>query len=329
MHVLSFVNQKGGCGKTTTAVHLAGALAARGERVLLVDLDPQAHATLALGRDIDREPSLIDVLRERVTVREAVLAAPGGFDLLAATEALGEFEEIAARMIGPEHVLQRALARSAWSYDFALLDCPPRTDGVLAANALRAAHTAVLVVECGTFALQGALRASVLLDELADTMDEPFEVRAVATLFERRVRLSRELLIGLHAQFGERLYDTPIRTSVRLREAAAASLPVQLFDPRSNAALDFEALAEEIVLATRARDGGDDRAGVSGSKDRSNDHANEPRTPERELALDPLLVSRASAVLHPQPCAAARAWSAHPGGGATARTGRLHTGRRS
>lgn len=273
MHVLSFVNQKGGCGKTTTAVHLAGALAARGERVLLVDLDPQAHATLALGRDIDREPSLIDVLRERVTVREAVLPAPGGLDLLAATAELAEFEEVAVRTIGPEHVLQRALARSAWSYDFALLDCPPRTDGVLAANALRAANTAVLVIECGTFALQGALRASALLDELAETLDVPFEVRAVATLFEKRARLSRELLVGLHAQFGARLYDTPIRTSVRLRESTAAGVPIQLFDPRSNAALDFEALADEIVHATRARAAGrraEEEAPVRAADDLSN-----------------------------------------------------------
>jgi chromosome partitioning protein len=246
MHVLALVNQKGGCGKTTTAVNLAAALSAAGERVLLVDLDPQAHATLALGCAIEDEPSLVDVLRERVTVREAVQTAPGGIWLLPATAELAEFEEEAARSIAPERALRRALALSRLAYDFAVLDCPPRTDGVLAANALRAADTAVLVVESGTFALQGALRALELLERTAATVDQPFLVRAVGTMFDRRLRIARELLVGMHAQLGDLLFDTTIRTSVRLREAAAAGVPVNVLDPSARAADDFRALAAEV-----------------------------------------------------------------------------------
>ena len=246
MHVLALVNQKGGCGKTTTAVNLAAALSAAGERVLLVDLDPQAHATLALGCAIEDEPSLVDVLRERVTIRETVQTAPGGIWLLPATAELSEFEEEAARSIAPERALRRALAVSRLAYDFVVLDCPPRTDGVLAANALRAADTAVLVVESGTFALQGALRALELLEETAATVDQPFSVRAVGTMFDRRLRIARELLVGMHAQLGEILFDTTIRTSVRLREAAAAGVPVNVLDPAARAADDFRALAVEV-----------------------------------------------------------------------------------
>jgi chromosome partitioning protein len=287
MHVLAFVNQKGGCGKTTTAVHLSGALAARGERVLLVDLDPQAHATLALGWAIEREPSAIDLMRDRVTVHEAALPAPGGLHLLAATARLAEFEEVAARTLGPERVLRRALERCAWSYDFVLVDCPPRTDGVLAANALRAADLAVLVIECGTFALQGALRAVDVLEEVAGTMERPFDLRAVGTLLDPSTELARETAIGLHAQFGPLLFDTFVRTSERLRECAAAGLPVQALDPAGPAARDFEALAEEVqawaAASTREL----------------------PAPPRAGARPDPLLASRSTPVLEARPRRAA------------------------
>ncbi len=247
MHVLALVNQKGGCGKTTTAVNLAAALSAAGERVLLVDLDPQAHATLGLGCAIeDDEPTLVDVLRERVTVREAVQTAPGGVWLLPATAELGEFEEEAARLLAPERALARALEFARVAYDFVVLDCPPRVDGVLAANALRAADTGVLVVESGTFALQGALQALPLLERVAATLDQPFALRAVATMFDRRLKIERELIVGMHAQLGALLFDTAIRTSVRLREAAAAGVPVNVLDPSSKASDDFRALAAEV-----------------------------------------------------------------------------------
>jgi len=251
MHVLAFVNQKGGCGKTTTATNLAGALAARGAHVLVCDLDPQAHATLALSCAIDDEPSAIDVLADRATLDQALVDAPGGITLLPATARLAEFEETAVRTISPESRLERALASTRHAFDYVILDCPPRTDGVLAANALRAADTAVLVIEAGAFALQGALKARVLLEERAGRLDRPFTLRAVGTLFDKRARIARELMIGIQAQFGSILFDTAIRTSVRLREAAALGVPIQVLDKRCAAARDFEALAEEVAQHAR------------------------------------------------------------------------------
>ena len=186
------------------------------------------------------------MLRDRVTLNEAVFSAPGGVHLLPASAALSEFEEAAARMVGPERVLARALDRSQLSYEHVILDCPPRTDGVLCANALRAADTALLVVECSTFALQGALKAIAILEDAAEHAEEPFALRAVGTLFDRRTRIAREVLIGMQAQLGGLLFDSIIRTSVRLREAAAAGVPVQVLDRKSRAAADFEALAREV-----------------------------------------------------------------------------------
>ncbi len=247
MHVLALVNQKGGCGKTTTAVNLAGALAVRGQRVLLIDLDPQAHATLALGWAIEQEPSLLDVLLDRLPLEEADLEVPGGFRLVPATDELAEFEEVSARMVRPEQVLRAALQGVSTSYDFAILDCPPRVDGVLSANALRAADTAILIVECGAFALQGALKTIRVLEEQAEGMDHPFSTRVLGTLLDRRTRFARDLLTGMQARFGPLLFETAIRTNVRLREAAAHGVPVQVLDPSGRAAANFAYLAEEVV----------------------------------------------------------------------------------
>jgi len=248
MKTLAFVNQKGGCGKTTTAVNLAGALAARGERVLLVDLDPQAHATLALSVALESgTPSLADVLLRGCPLAATLQRTAGGITLAPATLELGEVEEAAQRTLHPEQVLREALLPLAHEFEHVLLDCPPRADGVLTANALVAADVAVLVVEMGAFALQGAHRTVALFRELARERELGFELRVLGTLFDRRAELARELLIGTQARFGPFLFDTVIHQSARLREAAASGVPVQVLDPAARATRDFEALAEEVV----------------------------------------------------------------------------------
>ena len=257
MHVLSFVNQKGGCGKTTVAVHLAGALSARGDRVLLVDLDPQAHATLALGCAPATDRTSGAVLTGRASAEDAVHVAPGGIHLLPADAGLTDFEERVERSIRPAGVLREALERLPTRYDWVLLDCPPRMDGLLCANALYASTVAVLVVETGAFALQGALLAGPVLEEARGEHGARFEVLVLATMFDRRLRIARELLVALQARFGERLLDCVIRTSVRLREAPACGLPVQLLDPASKSCADFAALAEELAVRLSRAPGGE------------------------------------------------------------------------
>jgi len=256
MRVLSLINQKGGCGKTTVAVNLAGALARAGERVLVVDLDPQAHATLGLSHDGDVGPTLRDVLVDGLPARRAIHPAPGGIALLPASTRLAEFEEASARTLRPESLLRDSLADVAGEFDWALLDCPARADGVLSASALRASSFAILVVETGAFALQGAIRALKLFEGLARAQGSRFDVRVLGTMFDRRLRCDRELLLALHARFGANMFDTVIRECVKLREAAARGVPVQLSAPRSAAASDFEALAAE-VLALRLDVGAD------------------------------------------------------------------------
>ncbi|MCC7014647.1 MAG: ParA family protein [Planctomycetes bacterium] len=268
MHVVSFVNDKGGCGKTTTAIHLGGELARRGRRVLVVDLDPQAHATLGLSCDAEGAPSSFEVLTGRVPAFAALRRAPGGVVVLPSHARLAEFEELATRDLASETCLRRALGTLAGSFDDVLLDCPPRAAGILSANALVASSTAVLTVETGAFALQGALRARSVVDAVAREHGLVLEVRMLATLFECRVRIAREILVAMHARFGAQLYDTAIRTSARLREAAALGAPVQVTAPRSAAAADFEALAAEW-LARAPGNGAEARPGAPRVSSRS------------------------------------------------------------
>lgn len=256
MRVLSLVNQKGGCGKTTAAIHLGAALARKGARVLVVDLDPQAHATLGLGCEAEGGASLADVLSAGASARSALREAPSGLALLPASAKLADFEEAAAVSLAVEGRLRRALAALAQDFEYALLDCPPRADGVLTANALAASSVAVLVVETGAFALQGALRALALLGETARAQDARFDVRVLATLFDRRTRFEREVLVALQARFGALMFDTAVRKDVRLREAVACGLPAQDLEPRSRGARDFAALADEVA-ALRLVDGRD------------------------------------------------------------------------
>jgi len=249
MQIFSFVNQKGGCGKTTAAVNLSGALAARGRRVLLVDLDPQGHATLGLGCDPSEAPTTLDVLTGAIDIRDVITRVSGGIDLVPADLCLGEFEERAEHTLRPEQALSYALRGLSDDYDDVLLDCPPRADGVLTINALRACDTAILVVETGAFALQGAVKALSIFEEIRARDDSRFDMRVLATLFDRRTRFARDLLFALHARFGPALFESVIRTSVRLREAAACGVPVQVLDKRSRATGDFDALASECLVA--------------------------------------------------------------------------------
>jgi chromosome partitioning protein len=252
MRVLTLINDKGGCGKTTTAIHWAGALAARGRRVLLVDIDPQAHATLGLSCDASEGLSIHEVLRGRCEPRHALRHAPGDVTLLPSHARLAEFEEVASRALGSERALARALRPLETHFDDCLVDCPPRAGGLLAANALRATTTAVLVVETGAFALQGALRALAILERFREDNAAPFDVRVVATMFDRQIAIEREILVALHARLGPRMFDTAIGNSARLREAAARGLPIQVLAPRSSAAADFAALASESLGERRA-----------------------------------------------------------------------------
>jgi chromosome partitioning protein len=254
MRTIAIVNQKGGCGKTTTTVSLAGCLAADGARVLVVDVDPQAHATLALGVDPERvDENLYEVLSEEtgparlaeviVPAAERLHVAPGGI-VLSALEAKLAGERAEART----ERLARALATIDDRYDYALVDCPPNV-GLLTFGALRAAGEAIVPLETSHFAVHGAHKLLETIALLGERLGHVPAVRVLPTLYDGRTRFARDTLAAIRGRFGDLCFDTVIRSCVRLREAARAGVPIARFAPRSNGALDYAALAVEVTAA--------------------------------------------------------------------------------
>ena len=251
MRVIAVVNQKGGCGKTTTTVNLAGCLANDGRRVLVVDLDPQAHATIALGIDPDAvDENLYDVLAEpggeqrlnEILVKgcENIDVAPSGIVLSALEQQLGS-ELVETRT----EKLRAALATLGETYDYALIDCPPSV-GLLTFNALRAASEVIVPLETSPFAIHGVEKLLETIGLLVERIGHELGVHVLLTLYDGRTRYGRQTLSRIRERFRDMCLDTVIRSNVKLREAAAHGMPIAKFARTANGAIDYGALAVEI-----------------------------------------------------------------------------------
>jgi chromosome partitioning protein len=254
MRVIAIVNQKGGCGKTTTVVNLAGSLAADGYRVLVVDVDPQAHATLALGVDPDEpEENLYEVLADPdgvAAMSRVILPAAAGIEVAPSGIVLSALEQkLATEPVETRtEKLAAALDRVAEHYDFALIDCPPNV-GLLTFNALRAASEVIVPLETSPFAIHGVQKLVDTIGLLSERIGHELAVRVLPTLYDGRTRYARRTLGRIRELFGDLCFDTVIRLNVKLREAAAAGLPVCVYAPSAHGAADYAALAVEVEAA--------------------------------------------------------------------------------
>jgi len=256
MRTIAIVNQKGGCGKTTTTVNLAGCLAVAGARVLVVDMDPQAHATLALGFDPEAiDENLYEVLCEpagsdAVTPLEEILLtwgpdlhiAPSGIVLSALEQKLAT-----DRAADRNERLAVALASVADRYDYAVIDCPPNV-GVLTFNALRAAREVVVPLETSDFAIHGVQKLLETIALLSDRIGHDLSVRILPTLYDGRTRYARETLGEIRSLFGDLCFDSVIRSNIKLREAARRGRPLVTYARSANGSQDYGALAIELAL---------------------------------------------------------------------------------
>ena len=252
--IFCVANQKGGVGKTTTTVNLAAGLAKVGQRVLMVDLDPQGNATMGSG--VDKRSlalSVYDVLLESASVAEArtrsdkLIAAGCGYDILGANRELAGAEVEMVELERRERRLKNALTAVDADYDFVLIDCPPSLS-MLTLNGLCCAHGVIVPMQCEYFALEGLTDLVNTIKQVkANLNDKLLIIGLLRVMFDPRITLQQQVSDQLAAHFGDKLFDTVIPRNVRLAEAPSFGLPGVAFDPGSKGAQAFVAFAAEML----------------------------------------------------------------------------------
>ncbi|MDF1764036.1 MAG: ParA family protein [Oleibacter sp.] len=247
-HILAIANQKGGVGKTTTAVNLAASLAATKRRVLLVDLDPQGNATMGSGVDKhDVELSMYDVLTANCGASQArIRCEEAGFDLLPGNSDLTAAEVELMNLSQREMRLRSALAPMKFDYDYILIDCPPSLN-MLTVNALVAADGVLIPMQCEYYALEGI---SALIDTITTIQSGPNPDLTIAgiirTMYDPRNSLTNDVSAQLTQHFGDAVFSCVIPRNVRLAEAPSYGLPIIKYDITSKGAMAYLALAGEV-----------------------------------------------------------------------------------
>jgi len=256
MRIITIASQKGGCGKTTTAVNLAAGLSEIGRRVLLIDLDPQAHATM--GLNVQPSFSMYNVLSkicpQKKDIKAIIVKIEDRFDLAPSSILLGTVEQELADEIGRESRLKDEMANLEHYYDYALIDCPPNL-GLLTVNAICASDEVIIPAEPSRFSLIGAERIIEIIELIRDRLNHPVSHRVLVTIFDSRLKHSFRILDKIREQFANKLFSTIIHINVKLKESAVMGCSVINFDKYSRGAKDYFSLAREIMTEEKAESG--------------------------------------------------------------------------
>ena len=254
MKTIAVVNQKGGCGKTTISINLASSLAEAGQRVLLVDMDSQSHCAVGLAVPEEQiEQSIYDVLisrsrNEPIKLTEILWQISDRLELAPASIDLSAFEQQMVGISERENCLKEALDDVKDNYDYTIIDCPPAV-GLLTFNALRAANEVIVPVETGYFALHGLSKQLETLTILSRRCSQHVNVKVLASMYDIRTKMAREILADLRSRFGDKMLNTIVSFNTKIKEASSFGQPVSEYDPASKGRKDFSALAEEILGA--------------------------------------------------------------------------------
>jgi chromosome partitioning protein len=251
--VISFANQKGGVAKSTTTLNLGVAFAEHGLKVLLVDLDPQGNLTMSQGLNPDSiERSMFDVLVHRLPIQEVIQHAE--VDLAVSSIDLAGAELALSSMIGRERALEKALAEVRGSYDYVLIDTPPSL-GLLTINALVASNGVIVPVQCEYLSLRGLVQLENTLSMIRENLNPHVAIEGILpTMYDKRTLHSREAVEILQENFGDLVFNTRIRKTVRYAEAPVKGTSVLKYDPSGSAADAYRKLAKEVLNGAQARE---------------------------------------------------------------------------
>jgi chromosome partitioning protein len=253
--VLATTNQKGGVGKTTTAINLGASLAASDLRVLVIDSDPQGNATSGLGvaKSLDA-PSVYDLILGEATPKDVIVStAFEGLSLIPADKNLAGANLELVGLPEREFRLRKRIAPIRGDFDFILIDCPPALD-LLTLNALIAADAAVVPIQCEFFALEGVSELMDTIDRIRDSFRHPLEIEGILlTMYDDRTNLTRQVAADLREFFQNDVFRTIIPRSIKLAEAPSFGKPILAYDPRSKGAESYIQLAKEILDRAKAR----------------------------------------------------------------------------